>query len=86
MNMSFCTNINIKVSYNFVVTFLLFIARHAPSTQNGKFVISLQYREKERDEVDFLHANKYQNILQFDAINLGGHGQACPNYSKQQVC
>ena len=80
--MIFCTNINIKVSYNFVVTSLLFIATHAPSAQNSKFVISLQYLEKEWDEVDFIHANKYQTILQFDAINLGGHGQACRNYSK----
>ena len=53
--MIFCANINIKVSYNFLVTFLLFIARHPPSTQNGKFVISLQYLEKERDEVDFFY-------------------------------
>ena len=38
----------------------------AQSTQNSKFVISLQYLRKEgRDEVD--------------TINLGGHGQACPN-------
>ena len=76
MNLIFCTNIR-KFSYNFVVTFLLIIARHAPSTQNGKFLISLQYLEK-----DFLHANKYQTIQQFDAINLGGHGYASPNYSK----
>ena len=33
------------------------IASHAQSTQNSKFVISLQYLKKEgRDEVDFLHA------------------------------
>ena len=63
--------------------FLLVIARHALSTQNNKFVISLQYLKKqERDEVDFIHADKYQTILQVDAINLGGHGQACPNYPK----
>ena len=81
MNLIFCTNIR-KFSYNFVVTFLLIIARHVLSTQNGKFVISLQYLEKERNELDFLHANKYQTIQQFDAINLGGHGYASPNYSK----
>ena len=63
--------------------FLLVIARHALSTQNNKFVISLQYLKKqERDEVDFIHADKYQTILQVDAINLVGHGQACPNYPK----
>ena len=41
------------------------------------FVISLQYLKKEgRDEVDFLHADKHQTILQVDTINFGGHGQA----------
>ena len=84
--MIFCMKINTKVSYKSVVTFLLVIARHVLSTQNSKFVVSLQYLEKEeRDEVDFLHAEKYQTILQVDAINLGGHCQACPNYPKEQV-
>ena len=32
--------------------------------------------------MDFLHADKHQTFLQVDHINLGGHGQACPNYSK----
>ena len=52
--------INIKVFYKLVVSLLLVIARHAQSTQNSKFVISLQYLKKEGgDEVDFLHADKY---------------------------
>ena len=56
------------------------IARLAQSTQNKKFLISLEYLKKEgRGEVDFLHADK-QIILQVDTINLGGHGQACANY------
>ena len=45
-------------------------------------LISLQYLKKEkRDEVDFLLADEHQILLQVD-INLGGHGQACPNYPK----
>ena len=52
------------------------------STQNSKFVISLQYLTKEgRGEVDFLHIDK-QTILQVDTINLGAHGEACPDHSK----
>ena len=35
-----------------------------------------------RDEVDFLHADKHQTIQQIDIINLGEHGQACPDYRK----
>ena len=79
--MIFCMKINIKFFHKLVVLFLLVIARHAQSSQNSKFVISLQYLKKEgRDEVDFLHADKNQIIRQFDTINLGGHGQACLNY------
>ena len=75
--------INIKIFYKLIVSVLLFIARHAQSIQNSKFVVSLQYLKKEaRDEVDFLHANKHQIFLQVDTINFGGHGQACPNYTK----
>ena len=47
----------------------------------------MQYLKKEgRDEVDFLYADKHQTILQVDTIALGGHGQACPNHPKKQVC
>ena len=52
-------------------------------TQNSKFVISLRYLKKEwRDDIDLLHADKNQTILRVDTINLGGHGQAFPNYPK----
>ena len=38
-------------------------------------LISLQYLKIEGwDEVDFLHPDKHQTILQVDTINLGGHG------------
>ena len=75
--------LDIKVFYKLVILFLLVIARHAQSTRNSKFVISLQYLEKEgRDEVDFLHADKHQTILQVNTINLGGCGQAYPNNQK----
>ena len=53
------------------------------STQNSKFVMSLQYLRKEgRGEVDFSHIDKHQTILQVDTINLGGHGEACPDHPK----
>ena len=75
--------INIKVFYKLVVSVFLLIARHVQSTQNSNFVISLQYLNNEgRYEVDFLHADKHETSLQVDIINLGGHGQACPNYPK----
>ena len=73
-------NINIKVFYKLMALHWLVIAGHV---QNSKFVISLQYLKKEgSNEVDFLHADKYQTFLQVDTINVSGHGQACPNYTK----
>ena len=38
------------------------------------------------NEVDFLHADKHESFLQGDSITLGVRSQACPRYSKQQVC
>ena len=45
---------NMEVFYKLVVLFLLVVAKHAQSTKNRMFVISLQYLKSERmDEVDF---------------------------------
>ena len=63
------------------VFYKLLVCRHAETTQNSKFVISSQYLQNEgRDEVDFLHADKHQPILQVDTINLGALDQAWSNY------
>ena len=46
------------------------VARHAQSTQN-EFAKSLQCIKKEgRDEVDFLHAEKYQSFLQVGTFSF----------------
>ena len=46
---------------------------HAQITQNNKFAISLQYLKKElRDKVDFLHTDKYENLLQIGSMILIG--------------
>ena len=45
------------------------IARHAESTQNSNFEISLQYlKENVNDEVDFLSADNHQRFLQINTI------------------
>ena len=50
----FLHEINIKVFYKLIPSFFVTIARHAQSTQNNKFTISLQYlKEEGRVEVDF---------------------------------
>ena len=87
INMIFCMKINIKLFYKLVVLFSLVTVRHVQNTENGKPVISLQYLKKEwGDEVGFLHSDKHQTILQADTTDHGGHRQACPNYTKKQVC
>ena len=48
------------------------MARHAQITEN-KFAITLQYFINEvSDEVDFLHADKYENMLQINTMILTG--------------
>ena len=72
------------------------MVRHAQITQNSKFAISLQCLKKEMsDEVDFLHADKYQSFLKvyfnilgikvsykFNVIIINEHDQAFLNYLK----
>ena len=49
------------------------MARHVHITQNNKFAISLQHFKKEvSDAVDFLHADKYESLLQIDTMILMG--------------
>ena len=59
------------------------MTRHAQITQNNKFAISLQYLKKElSDEVDFLHADKHESLLQIDSMILMGivkHSQSSQN-------
>ena len=58
--------------YKLAVLLLLCILRHAQSTQNNKFAISLQYLKKEvSDKVDFLHVDKHQSFLQVNFNTLG---------------
>ena len=48
------------------------MVKHFQSSQNSKFVVSLQYVKKEvRDENDFLHADKHQSSLQVNFNTLG---------------
>ena len=43
--------------------------------------MSLQYPKKELSyEVDFLHADKHESLLQVDSIIFDGFGQAYPKY------
>ena len=58
-------------------------ARYTQITQNNNFAISLWYLKKEvSDEVDFSHTDKYENLLQIDAMIFIGkakHSQSSQN-------
>ena len=51
---------------------LMGMLKHSQNSQNGKFVMSLQYlRQEVRDEFDFLHVDKHHSFLQVDFNTLG---------------
>ena len=70
------------------------MVKHSKSHQNSWFAMSLQYLKKEvRDEVDFLHADKYQSsLVDFNTLgtevgykvilSIDKHDEAFSNYSK----
>ena len=63
-------------------TITLGVARHAQSTQNNKFTISLQYLKKNvSDEADLLHAYKHERFLQIDIMifDMVKHSQSSKN-------
>ena len=50
--------------FKMILSFQMYVARHAQITQNKTFAISLQYLKKEvNDELNFLHAGKHQSGL-----------------------
>ena len=56
----FCLQINTKVFYKLTVSLTVCVSRHAQSTQNNNFIISLQYlKENVKDEVGFFAADKH---------------------------
>ena len=80
---TFCIKIKTDVSYKLLLSLWVCIARHVQSSQNNKFVVSLQYlKENMKDEVEFKPADKYQRFLQIDTIILRVCGKAYPNFKK----
>ena len=52
-------------------TLWVYVACYSQSTQNNKFVISLQYlKENMKDEIDFLPVDKYKRLFLIDIIIL----------------
>ena len=60
------------------------VTSNAQITQNNTFATFLQCLNKEvSDEIDFLHANKYESFVQVDIIICGGDGQTLSKFPKQ---
>ena len=61
----------------------MYVAKHAQTTGNNKFAISLLYFEKEvNDKVVILHADKHESVLQIDTMVFVGDGQTFPKFPK----
>ena len=66
MKLIFGMQINIEVFYKLIVSFWLCVTRHAKSTQNSKFTLSLQnLKENIKDEGDFC-ASRYASEVSSD--------------------
>ena len=82
MKFIFDIEINMEVFYMLMLSFCVCVTRHAQSTQNNQFAISLQYLKKDvSDELDFLHADKHKGLLQIDTMTLM---EICRHYQKSQ--
>ena len=60
----------------------MYVASHPQITQNNKFAVYLHYLKEVRDEVDFLHAEKNESLLEIDAMIFVGfvkHSQSFQN-------
>ena len=72
-----------KGFFKLILSFHMFVTRHAQITQSNKFTISWQYLKKEvSDEVDFLHVNKHESFLQIDNTIFDGDGLTFPMFPK----
>ena len=75
---NFGTYINIEVFYKLILSFWVYTARHAQSTQNKMFAYLCNISVG--DKVDFLPADKHKSFLHVESITLGVRSQACQNY------
>ena len=85
MKFIFVMQINIEAFCKLIRSFWMYLTEHSQITQCNKFAITLQYLKKEiSDEVDFLHVDKHENLLQIDTvISVGMVKQCLYNASKK---
>ena len=86
MKLNFCEQINKSFLKVNSIT-LGCVAKYAKSSQNKKFVISLQYLNAVlKNKVDFCLQINIKRFLQIVTVVSGVYGQTCPKYQKLQVC
>ena len=71
--------INTEVFYNLILSFWVWVVRHAQSTQNKKFTYLCNSLKNVGNEVNFLATNKHQNFLQIHSITLDVWSRPFPN-------
>ena len=71
------------VFYKLILSFLVSVTRHSESTQNEK--LACLCKKSMGVEVDFLHADKHETLLQVSSITLALCCQAYPKHPKHQV-
>ena len=71
MKLIFRLLINVEGFFKVILSFQVYVARHAHITQNNKFAISLQHHKNEvSDTANFFHADKHVSLIHIDTIIL----------------
>ena len=73
-----------KVFYKLILSFWVWVTRHAKSAQNKKFVYLCNIQKSMGDEVAFLRSDKHKSFLRVGRITLGVRSQACTKYPKHK--
>ena len=83
MNFTFGMQINIEVFYKLIVSLWVCMVRHAQSTQNNNFILSLQYlKENVKDRVDFsllIIVKRFFKVLLSFLMCVARYGQITQN-------
>ena len=83
MKFIFGMHIENEVFYKLVLSFSVYVARHAKRTENKKFAYLCNiFRKTWGMEVYFLPADKHKIFLKVASIFLGVLSWACPKYQK----
>ena len=82
MKLIYYLQINTKIFYKLIVSLWLCMVRHAQSTQNNNFIISLQYlKQNVKDGVDFsvlIFFKRFFKVILSFLMCVARHAQITP--------